>query len=82
VRRLAGPHAIVADLLGAIGWMSGDGTPLTGLMASHAAWNTASVLRRLGAFSTADGFDRREQPTPDGVTFARAALTKWACVCH
>jgi len=45
-------HAIVADLLGAIGWMSVNGPPLTHSMASHAAWNAAAVLRRLGAFST------------------------------
>lgn len=70
-------NATVADLLGAIGWMSGDGTPLTGSMASHAAWNTIAVLRRVGAFTDERGLDRREQPTPDGVAFARAALTRW-----
>jgi len=70
-------NATVADLLGAIGWMSGDGTPLTGSMASLAAWKTAAVLRRVGAFTEEPDFDRRERPTPDGVTFARAALTRW-----
>lgn len=70
-------HAIVADLLGEIGWMSANGTPLTHSMASYAAWNTAAVLRRLGAFSDAHDAHRRERPTPDGVTFARAALTSW-----
>ncbi len=70
-------NTTVADLLGAIGWMSGDGTPLTGSMASHAAWDTTAVLRRVGAFTDERGFDRRQRPTPDGVTFARAALTRW-----
>ncbi len=70
-------NATVADLLGAIGWMSGGGTPLTGSMASHAAWNTTAVLRRLGAITDERDFHRRERPTPDGVTFARAALIRW-----
>lgn len=70
-------NAIVADLLGAIGWMSGDGTPVTGSMASHAAWNTAAVLRRVGGFTDERDFHRRERPTPNGVAFARAALTRW-----
>lgn len=38
----------IADLLGAIGWISDDGTPMTPLMASHAAWDNAAVLRWLG----------------------------------
>jgi hypothetical protein len=70
-------HAIVADLFGGIGWMSADGSPLTRSMASHAAWKTAAVLRRLGAFTDEHDSHRRERPTPDGVTFARAALTSW-----
>lgn len=70
-------NATIADLLGAIGWVSGDGTALTGMMAAHAAWNTAAVLRRVGAFTEEAGFGRRERPTPEGVTFARAALTSW-----
>lgn len=70
-------NATVADLLGAIGWMSGDGTPLTGSMASHAAWNTTAVLRRVGAFTDEHDFDRQKRPTPNGITFARAALTTY-----
>ena len=68
------PNAIVADLLGAIGWTSGEGTSLTSSMACHAAWNTATVLRRVGAFTDERHFDRRARPTLDGVSFARAAL--------
>jgi hypothetical protein len=56
-------HAFVADLLGAIGWMSAKGTPLTDLMASHATWNTAGVLRRLGGFTGEHDFHQRERPT-------------------
>lgn len=70
-------NATVADILGAIGWMSGDGALLTGSMVSHAAWNTTAMLRRVGAFTTERDFERRERPTPDGVAFARAALTRW-----
>jgi hypothetical protein len=70
-------NAVVADLLGAIGWTSGEGTPLTSSMACHAAWNTARVLRRVGAFTNEHHVDRRERLTLDGVGFARAALTSW-----
>lgn len=70
-------NVMVADLLGAIGWTSGEGTPLTSLMACHAAWNTATVLRRVGAFTDERDVDRGERPTLDGVSFARAALTSW-----
>lgn len=70
-------NAIVADLLGAIGWMNGDGTPLTGSMAGHAAWHTQALLRRMGAVTDEGDFGRRQRSTPEGVTFARAALTSW-----
>jgi hypothetical protein len=70
-------NATVADLLGKIGWRNGDGAPLTSGDGSHAAWTTTAVLRRVGAFTDERGFERRERPTPDGVTFARAALTRW-----
>jgi hypothetical protein len=71
-------NAIIARLLGAIGWMNSDGTEFTGSMASQAAWDTATVLWRLGGFS----YDRHDfgsgTPTPEGVAFARAALRTWA----
>jgi hypothetical protein len=66
-------NATVAEILSTIGWMSGDGTPLTTTAASHAAWDTKAVLRRLGAFESHE-FGAGDQPTADGVTFARAAL--------
>jgi Plasmid pRiA4b ORF-3-like protein len=69
--------ATIARFLDAIGWTSGDGTPLTGSMAARAAWDTKTVLRRVGAF----GDDARAygpaRPTGDGVAFARAALRTW-----
>jgi hypothetical protein len=71
-------NATVADLLGAIGWMSGDGASLTGAMASHAAWNTTAVLRRIGALTVEHDMNCRELPTPDGAAFARAALMTWS----
>lgn len=71
-------NAIVADLLGTIGWMNSDGTQLTGSMASHATWHTTALLRRMGAVTNDGDRGRRERPTPEGVTFARAALTSWS----
>jgi hypothetical protein len=50
--------------------MSGD---VVGL-ASH----TVAVLRRCGVFVADDGVARRSTtPTPEGSTFARAALRTW-----
>jgi len=69
--------AIVARFLDAIGWVSGDGTPLTGSMAARAAWDTKTVLRRLGAFADDGRAYGPERPTADGVAFARAALRTW-----
>jgi hypothetical protein len=69
-------NAVIARLLGAIGWISGDGTGFTAWMAGQAAWDTRTVLRRLGGFAD----DRRglaEEPTPEGVAFSRAALRRW-----
>jgi pRiA4b ORF-3-like protein len=69
--------AVVARLLGAIGWISRDGRRLTGSAAAAAAWDTRTVLRRFGSF----GSDRHSfgsgKPTPDGIAFARAALRTW-----
>jgi hypothetical protein len=70
-------NATVARLLDDVGWVSSDGMPLTPSMASQAAWDTASVLRCLGAVT--DGPDRRQasQPTAEGAASARAALRTW-----
>src|ERR1022692_14876 len=69
--------AVVARFLDAIGWVSGDGTPLTGSMAARAAWDTKTVLRRLGAFADDGRAYGPDRPTADGVVFARAALRTW-----
>ena len=69
--------ATVADLLAAIGWGSIDGTPMTRSMASHAAWDTKAVLRRLGALVRDPSHRWSDTVTPEGVTFARAALRTW-----
>ncbi|TWF75618.1 pRiA4b ORF-3-like protein [Pseudonocardia hierapolitana] len=66
--------AIITRTLTAIGWVRGDGEPLTEFDAANAAWDTRAVLRRLDAL-TGDSSDERS--TPDGVTFARAALRTW-----
>jgi hypothetical protein len=70
-------NAAVAQFLDAIGWVSGDGTPLTGSMAARAAWDTKTVLRRLGGFADHERAYGPDRPTADGVVFARAALRTW-----
>jgi hypothetical protein len=60
----------------AIGWMNSDGTPLTNMAASQATWDTRTVLRRIGALPDQHP-GGTAGPTPEGVTFARAALVTW-----
>jgi hypothetical protein len=69
--------AVVARLLGAIGWINSDGTELTGSVAARAAWDTSTVLRRLGGVSSGRHGFGPDKPTPDGIAFARAALRTW-----
>jgi hypothetical protein len=57
----------IAAMLTAIGWINGDGSPLTGAEAAATTSGTHAVLRRLGALPA----------SPDGVAFARAALSTW-----
>jgi hypothetical protein len=66
----------IARFLDAAGWMSSDRTPLTGPMAAHAAWDTKTVLRRLGAFADLPSYGPAK-PTAHGAAFARAALQTW-----
>ncbi|TCO38142.1 pRiA4b ORF-3-like protein [Kribbella antiqua] len=70
-------NATIAELLTAIGWASSDGTPVTPWMAGEAAWDTKAVLRRLGALVGEPGRSWSDTTTPEGVTFARAALRSW-----
>ena len=43
----------------------------------HAAWDTKTVLQRLGGFGSDRHSFRLGKPAPEGVTFARAALRSW-----
>jgi hypothetical protein len=74
----ADPDGVVVDLLEAIGWMNGNGTPLSRSNASRAAWVTKDVLRRLRVLDWGPRpVDRRERVTPGAVAFARAAVRSW-----
>jgi hypothetical protein len=66
----------IGRLLAAIGWVNSDGTPLTDIAASPAAWDTRTVLRRLGALPDQHP-GRAARLAPEGVIFARAALVTW-----
>ncbi len=71
---------ITAGVLTTIGWRTGFGEALTSSAAFHAAWNTHSVLRRIGAFEPDTGGYRGSEPSGEGVIFARAALLTWPTV--
>ncbi|HZE18115.1 MAG TPA: hypothetical protein VE197_21810, partial [Mycobacterium sp.] len=69
---------IVAELLDALGWMSGDGSPITARSAAGATSEVRDMLRRMGLLQRGGSvLDRRELPTRNAVDFARAALTAW-----
>ncbi|TDD59326.1 plasmid pRiA4b ORF-3 family protein [Kribbella antibiotica] len=69
---------IVADLLNAIGWRAEDLTPVTVSMARASLWDTLAVLRRTGTLVHKGRLlSGPEVLTPQGVTFARAALRTW-----
>jgi Plasmid pRiA4b ORF-3-like protein len=72
-----GHDQIVADLLDAIGWMRGNGTPITAGSAAQAAFDIRDTLRRMGLLDGGRGLDREERLTKNAVTFARAALATW-----
>ncbi|GAB3953144.1 hypothetical protein GCM10029976_092740 [Kribbella albertanoniae] len=76
-RSYADSHSTVASLLTALGWGFNDGRPISSTMASEAAWDTQAVLRRIGAVARERRFSVPDLPTPEGVTFARAALRTW-----
>ncbi|MBV9793085.1 MAG: hypothetical protein JO016_04025 [Actinobacteria bacterium] len=74
----------VARMLTAIGWMNPDGSPLTGAEAAAAISGTRAVLRWLGALPARPpgrtgqpGPADLPYPPPEGVAFARAALSRW-----
>ena len=67
--------ATIARMLSAIGWLNTDGSPLTRGEASQATAGTYAALRWLGALP--DDPCPVPRPTPEGVTFTRAALRTW-----
>jgi hypothetical protein len=70
--------ATIARMLTASGWMIDDGSPLTARAAAQSARDTEAVLRRIGVFAeNRHSYYRSDEPTSDGVTFARAALRTW-----
>src|SRR5260221_2896762 len=60
---------ITARVLTSIGWRTGFGEALTSSAAFHAAWNTHSVLHRIGAFEPDTGGYPRSQTGGGGVIF-------------
>ena len=69
---------LVAELLDALGWTSGDGSPITEWSAAAASFDAKATLRRLGLLQRVGfGLGRREQTTRTAVDFARAALKTW-----
>lgn len=67
-----GPLAV--DVLDAMGWRHGDGTPLVPATVAHLLWDDTTLLRRIGALERGPGDRWPGRVTPDGVMFARAAL--------
>ncbi len=67
--------ATIARMLSAMGWLNTDGSPLTRAEASQATAGTYAALRWLGVLP--DDPCPVPRPTPEGVTFARAALRAW-----
>lgn len=69
---------IVAELLGAIGWVHRDDSPITAGSAAAATFEVRSLLRRMDPSQRGESrLDRRERPARSVVDFARAALSAW-----
>ncbi len=67
----------IATVLDGVGWVGGDGAPLSTFDIAHSTWDTRTMLRRLGALTGQASVPRRAEPTSDGTAFARAALRTW-----
>jgi hypothetical protein len=63
----------IAETLGGLGWMQQDGRPLDRYAAITLTRHDHAILQRLGALAPGTGWPGTA--TPDGVTFARAALS-------
>jgi hypothetical protein len=71
-------ETIVAELLDALGWMSGDGSPITARSAAGATFEVRDMLRRMGLLQRGGSvLNRRDWPTRNALDFARAALMAW-----
>ena len=69
---------IVAELLDALGWIRGDGSPITAQSAAAATSEVQDTLRRMGLLQRGRSvLDHDDGPTRNAVDFARAALTAW-----
>jgi hypothetical protein len=71
------PLEYVARMLDEAGWQNRDSTPLTKWQARDTAADTHILVIRLGALVQARQGLGPEQPTGDGIVFARAALRTW-----
>lgn len=67
-------NAVIAEGLGALGWVGASRRPLSAMDASFTADQTNAVLRTLGAFESDPDEPWRRRPSADAVAFARAAL--------
>jgi len=71
-------ETIVAELLDALGWVCGDGSPITARSAARATSEVTDMLGRMGLLQRAgSALDGQEYPTRNAVDFARAALMAW-----
>lgn len=71
-------ETIVAELLDALGWVRGDGAPITAQSAARATSEVKDTLHRMGLMRhRGPRLDLPEWPTQDAVDFARAALKTW-----
>ena len=71
-------ETIVAELLDALGWVRGDGSPIGPGSAAAAASEVTGMLRRMGSLQRAGSvLAGQENPTRTAVDFARAALMAW-----
>ena len=71
-------ETIVAELLDALGWVRGDGSPIGVRSAAAAASEVTGMLRRMGLLRRAGSvLAGQESLTRNAVDFARAALMAW-----
>lgn len=72
-----GVDALAADVLTARGWTLEGRRPLDAPTAGRLLWDNVAMLRRTGALTSTADARWPGEPTPEGIAFARAALTSW-----